>query len=152
MPFHPVTYDLDVALKAYSIQSLKSPVFEKLVILLGHFHRELALFGALGTYIAHSGLEYLLTETSVLAERFLHGKHYNRCSRVHQVTALALERSLFERFLASECIDDKARLLLSINALPPEKEVQKEFAMSDEFKRMSEAYEKFFHRVIKLVS
>ncbi|KAJ8024334.1 hypothetical protein HOLleu_37052 [Holothuria leucospilota] len=131
IPFHPVTYDLAVALKAYSIQSLKSPVFDKLVILLGHFHIELAFFGALGTYIADSGLEYLLTD------------------KVHQVTALALERSLFERFLASECIDNKASLLVSLNALPPDKEVQKEFAMSDEFKRMSEAYEKFFHRVIK---
>lgn len=45
-----VSYDLAVALKAFSIQSLKSPDFDNLIILLGVFHIELALFGALGTY------------------------------------------------------------------------------------------------------
>ena len=57
MPYHPVTYDLAVALKAYAIQSLKSPMFDRLIILLGHFHVELAFFGAIGTYIGDSGLE-----------------------------------------------------------------------------------------------
>lgn len=153
MPFHPVTYDLAVAVKAYSIQSLESPIFDKLVILLGPFHIELAFFGGLGTYIADSGLEYILTESNILAEGslngFLHGKHYNRCSRVHQVTAMALEQSLFERFLESECSSDHADLLDTIHTLPSEKESQKDVALSDEFKKLSEDYEKFFHRVIK---
>ena len=105
MPYHPVTYDLAVALKAYSIQSLKSPTFDRLIILLGHFHVELAFFGAVGTYISDSGLQYLLTESNILAEGslngFIHGKLCNRCTRIHQVTAMALERALFERFLST---------------------------------------------------
>ena len=88
MEYHPVTYDLAVALKACSIQSLRAPDFDRLIILLGHLHVEMAFFGAVGTYISDSGLEYLLTETNVLAEGslngFIKGKFYNRCTRIHQ--------------------------------------------------------------------
>ena len=35
-----VTYDLAVALKAYSIQALDTPRFDKLLIMLGNFHLE----------------------------------------------------------------------------------------------------------------
>ena len=51
-----VSYDLAVALKAYSIQALQAPEFDKLIILLGNFHLELAYFGALGTFLADSGI------------------------------------------------------------------------------------------------
>ena len=37
-----VTYDLAVALKAYSIQALDAPLFDKLLIMLGNFHLEMA--------------------------------------------------------------------------------------------------------------
>ena len=33
-----VTYDLAVALKAYSIQALDAPLFDKLLIMLGNSH------------------------------------------------------------------------------------------------------------------
>ena len=73
-----VTYDLAVALKAYSIQELDSPAFDKLLIMLGNFHLELAFYGAVGTYISDSGIEHLLTDSSILAEgslmRFMRGK------------------------------------------------------------------------------
>ena len=79
-----VTYDLAVALKAYSIQSIEAPMFDRLLIMLGNFHLELTFYGAMGTYISDSGVEYLLTECAVLAEgslnAFIKGKHYN-CSR-----------------------------------------------------------------------
>ena len=58
-----VTYDLAVALKAYSIQSMEAPLFDRLLILLGNFHLELAFFGAVGTYINESGAEFMLTES-----------------------------------------------------------------------------------------
>ena len=51
-----VSYDLAVALKAYSIQALQASEFDKLIILLGNFHLELAYFGALGTILADSGI------------------------------------------------------------------------------------------------
>ena len=80
-----VSYDLAVALKAYSIQSLQQPTFDKLIILLGNFHLELAFNGAVGTLLADSGIEYMLTEAGVLAEGsaagFMKGKFYNRCTR-----------------------------------------------------------------------
>ena len=103
MPYHPVTYDLAVASKAFAIQSLRSPTFDRLIILLGNFHVELAFFAAVGTYIADSGIEYLLTEAGILAEgslnSFIRGKHYNRCTRIHQITATVIEKLLVDRFL-----------------------------------------------------
>ncbi len=39
-----VTYDLAIALKAYSIQALQAPTFDRLITLLGNFHLELAFF------------------------------------------------------------------------------------------------------------
>lgn len=68
-----VTYDLAVAQKAYCIQALQDPTFDKLVILLGNFHLELAFFGAIGTFLADSGIEYLLTESGILAEGSIGG-------------------------------------------------------------------------------
>ena len=62
-----VTYNLAVALKTYSIQALQTPTFDELVILLGNFHLELPNFGAMGTFLTDSGVEYLLTEARVMA-------------------------------------------------------------------------------------
>ena len=39
--FAVVTYDLNIATKAYAIQALESPLFDKLLIMLGNFHIEL---------------------------------------------------------------------------------------------------------------
>ena len=98
-----VTHDLADALKAYSIQTLQEPAFDKLIILLVNFHLELAFFGALGTHIADSGIEYILPESGVLAEGslsgFMKGKFYNRCTRIHQILAGVLEQALLTRFL-----------------------------------------------------
>lgn len=114
--FIVVTYDLAVALKAYSIQSLESPHFDNLLILLGNFHLELALFGALGTFVQESGIEFLLTESGTLAEgslpAFLKGKIYNRCTRLHQIVANALEKLLFEKYLSTTVSQDDSNALL----------------------------------------
>lgn len=109
-----VSYDLAVALKAYSIQALRAPEFDKLIILLGVFHLELALFGALGTYIDDSGIEYILTEYGILAEGslngFLKGKFYNRCARIHQLVAAVLEKAIFQRYLEDDSQDTRKKL------------------------------------------
>ena len=52
-----------ITLKAYSIQALQTPTFDKLIIFLG----------AVGTFLADSGIEYLITEANVLAEGSLDG-------------------------------------------------------------------------------
>ena len=57
-----VIYDLAVELKIYCIQAVQAPKFDNLITLLGNFHIESAFFGAVGTYIADSGVEHLLTE------------------------------------------------------------------------------------------
>ena len=110
-----VTYDLAVAPKAYSIQALQEPAFDKIIILLGNFHLELAFSGALGTYIADSGIEYILTESGVLAEvslsGFMKGKFYNRSTRTHQILAGVLEQALLTRFLELLTNDEKTLLL-----------------------------------------
>ena len=48
--FAVVTYDLAVASKTYAIEALEEPRFDKLLILPGNFHVELAFFGAVGTF------------------------------------------------------------------------------------------------------
>ena len=63
-----VTYDLQVALEAYSIQAIETPLFDKLLVMLGHFHIELAFYGAVGTFINESGIEFILSEADILAE------------------------------------------------------------------------------------
>ena len=57
-----VIYDLAVEHKIYCIQAVQAPKFDNLIILLGNLHIESAFFGAVGTYIADSGVEHLLTE------------------------------------------------------------------------------------------
>ena len=90
-----VTYDLAVALNAYSNQALQTPTFDGLLVLRGNFHLELAYFGAVGTFLADSGVEYLFTEAGVLTEGSLAGvikrKFYNRCTRIHQIFAAVME-------------------------------------------------------------
>ena len=56
-----VTYDLQVALKAYSIRAIETPLFDKLLIMLGNFHIELAFYAAIGTLVKESGIEFILT-------------------------------------------------------------------------------------------
>ena len=83
-----VTYDLAIALKAYSIQALESPQFDKMIIMLGNFHIELAFYGAIGTMINGSGIQFILSKADILAEGsmlgFIKGKFYNRCVRVNE--------------------------------------------------------------------
>ena len=155
MKYHVVTYDLAVAMKAYAIQNLHAPLYDNLIILLGHFHVELAFFGAMGTYISDSGLQYLLTESGILAEGsltgFLKGKLYNRCTRVHQIAALALEKTLFERFQATECGDKHEIVIETIRNLPSltDHKDYTQVAESQEFKDLLDNYEAFFQRTMK---
>jgi hypothetical protein len=72
----------------------------------------MAFYGAIGTFINESGAEYLLTESGMLAEGslmgFIRGNYYNRCTRIHDILALVMERKWYENFLstlAPECKD-----------------------------------------------
>ena len=112
--FSIVTYDLAVAQKAYAIQALEVPRFDNLLVLLGNFHIELAFYGAIGTFINESGIEYILHEAGILAEGsvvgFLKGKFYNRCTRIHGLLANVLERKLYNLFLSQISSDELEKL------------------------------------------
>lgn len=98
-----VTYDLNAAKPAMQIQARESPTFDKIFIMMGAFHIEMAFFKALGKLIAESGGTDMLTETGVFApgslNGFLTGKHFNRCKRLHPLLALAFESLHFKAFL-----------------------------------------------------
>ena len=82
-----VTYDLAIAKIAMQLQAEESPKYVKVFVAMGSFHMQLAMFGAIGKYIAKSGGEYLLNQTHVIEKGslngFLHGKNDNRCKRSH---------------------------------------------------------------------
>lgn len=146
-----VTYDLAIALKAYSIQALQAPTFDKLIILLGNFHLELAFFGAVGTFLADSGVEYLLNESGVLAEGsvagFMKGKFYNRCTRIHQILAAVMERELFSKFLKlMEDDESLATEMMSSNNITVE--YCQDIVDNASFVNLMKRYESFFHEVI----
>ena len=109
-----VTYNLDVALKAYSIPALDAPRFDKFLIMLGSFYLELAFYGAIGTFINESGAEYLSTESGILAEgslmSFIRGKYYNRCVRFHNIFSLVMERKMYDTFMSTLAQETKYAL------------------------------------------
>ena len=57
----------------------------------------------MGTFLADSGVEYLINEAGVLVEGslagFMKGKFYNRCTRIHQIFVAVMERELFSKYL-----------------------------------------------------
>lgn len=147
-----VTYDLAVALKAYSIQQIERPIFDKLLIMLGNFHIELAFYGAVGTMIAESGMEFILTEAEILAEGsvvgFIKGKFYNRCTRIHEIVATVLESKLYERFLRDVPEDEYDAIATTMNSIPDEPSEVEAFLSNDEVNKHLQSYENFFHSVM----
>jgi hypothetical protein len=149
-PFAIVSYDLAVALKAYSIQAIKSPDFDNLIILLGVFHIELALFGALGTFSSDCGIEYLLTEYGILAEGslngFLRGKFYNRCTRIHQIVAAVMERTMFQRYL--EDAPDEVKQVCTELASHQSTDMDSVSTNSEDIAVAVKGFESFFHGLL----
>ena len=62
-----------MALKAYSIQALDAPLFDKLLVMLSNLHLEMAFYGAIGTFINEQG--GVPAEGSLMG--FILGKYYN---------------------------------------------------------------------------
>lgn len=149
-----VTYDLAVALKAYSIQALDAPLFDKLLIMLGNFHLELAFYGAVGTFISESGAEHLLTESGILAEGslmgFIHGKYYNRCVRIHDLLALVMERKMYDSFLSSLTQEKQGAIIDLIADIPQDQRMQEAFLEDSAiFKEHMSEFEAYFQTAIK---
>ena len=126
-----VTYDLAVANKAYSIQTLDAPRFDKLLFMLGNFHLELTLYRVIGTFINESGAEYLLTESGILAEgslmSFIRGKYYNQCVRIHDILALVMERKMYDTFMSTLTHQMKYTLNDLLSNIPQDCGTQEQF-------------------------
>lgn len=149
-----VTHDLAVALKAYSIQALDAPVFDKLLIMLGNFHLELALYGAIGTFINESGAQHLLTESGILAEGslmgFIRGIYYNRCVRIHDILALAMERKIYDSFKSTLKQERQAAINDLLADVPKDVDGQEQFLNTHPlfFQDHIDQYEQFFNDVM----
>ena len=148
-----VTYDLAIALKAYSIQALDTPLFDKLLIMLGNFHLELAFYSAIGTFINESGASHLLTESGILAEGslmgFIRGKYYNRCVRIHEILALAMERKLYESFTSTLPLYRQEGITDLLSDVPSDVDAQEAFLEGHPlFQDHMERYELYFNEVM----
>ena len=150
--FAVVTYDLNIAVKAYSIQAIESPMFDKLLIMLGNFHIELAFFGAVGTYINGSGIEYILTEADILAEGsimgFLKGKFYNRCKRIHPLLANVMEKKLYERYLNEIAEEELISFQDAMMRVPSDVNLVEEHLEDPVITEHLRKYEEFFLSVV----
>ena len=148
-----VTYDLAVALKAYSIQAIERPLFDKLLVMLGNFHIELAFYGAVGNLINESGIEYILIEADVLAEGsmvgFMKGKFYNRCTRIHELLANALERKMYQRFVRDLPPVEIEEFESMMSCVPSDPNKIEEAHLNDPtILQHLQKYEDFFHSVL----
>ena len=106
-----VTYDLAVAKIAKQIQSTEAPQFDDLFIMFGSFHVEMSFFGSLGRMIEGSGGPFVLSEVDIVAPgsmaKFLRGKMYNRCRRVHILMSTAMHALHFQLFMTNENISEE---------------------------------------------
>lgn len=120
-PYMHVTYDLAIAKIALQIQSMERPIYDSIFISLGPFHIMMSAFKAIGKYIAESGLPDILTNSGLLAcgslNGYLTGKHFNRCKRIHPITAVAIEILHFKYFLVEKDEQIQADVLDDLIAL-----------------------------------
>lgn len=99
--------------------------------MLGNFHLELAFYGAIGTFINDSGAQHLLTESGILAEGslmgFLRRKYYNRCVRIHDILALAMEKKLYDNFMSTLTQERQDTIKHLLVEVPPDVNAQEQF-------------------------
>lgn len=104
MPYVNVSLDVGAAMNAYKLVWNYPKKFENVLIHLGDFHFIKENFGVIGKLVAASGFEDVAFQAGVCStgslKGVLAGTHYNRAWTVHSVFAEALERLLFERFIA----------------------------------------------------
>lgn len=148
-----VIYDYAVILKAYSIQALESLLFDKLLIMMGNFHIELAFYGATITIIRKSGLEFIQIEAEVLAEGsmmgFIKGKFYSRCTRIHERVANFLDQKLYNRFLLEIPLEKYETYRDLMNTVPTDRHQVKEHLSDPISIQHLQKYEDFFHVVME---
>ena len=113
------------------MQTLDAPRFDKLLTMLGNFHLELPFYGVIGTFINESGVEYMLTESGILAGgslmSFIRDKYYNRCVRIYDILPLVMERKMYDTFMSTLTHEMKGALNDLLSNVPQDYGTQEQF-------------------------
>lgn len=152
-----VTYDLAIAKIAMQIQEKEEPKFDKIFVNLGAFHMEMAFFKAVGKYRDSSGLVEILVQAGVLAggsmNSCLDSKHFNRCQRLHPLTAAALQVLHFEQYLSTtnispEAMDELLQAQIQNASNQAECDVNKRIELPDLLNIISNGYKEFCRQTL----
>lgn len=107
------TGDLAVAKKAYEITWQYPIKYNNTIIRMGIFHDLISYLGCIGKRMNGSGFEEIIIEAGICASgsinQVMSGKHFNRSVRVHTLCVEALERMIFDSFIAQ--LSSKSNIL-----------------------------------------
>ncbi|CAH0687786.1 unnamed protein product [Spodoptera exigua] len=152
-----VTYDLAIAKMAMQIQEQEKPLYNNIFVNLGAFHIEMAFFKAIGKYIDCSGLVEVLVQAEVLAggstNSFLDSKHFNRCKRLHPLTAAALQILHFEQYLSTtnvtpEAMDELLQTQIQNASNQAAYDVNETIELPDLLSRIMNGYKEFCNQTL----
>ena len=130
-----VTYDLAIAKMDYQIQSEEKLKFD-------------SIFIALGAVLAEFGGLHILNEYLVLAKEstksFQTGKNYQRCKRMHEISALAVKKLQFGSFLETygNAEDIRSLIIQELGTIKEEKCLDKH-EWSQEIEELLAAYKSY---------
>jgi len=78
---------------------------------------------------------------------FIYGKFYNRCARIHDILALAMERKLYESFICTLDPEKKNALNEALFNIPPNQEKQEQFLKTNKvFQQHMDEYTVYFQK------
>ena len=147
-----VTYDLDVAKKAHKILVTDQPEFDDVFIMFGVFHIQICHFRSIGKMIAQTDGSELLIESGVLASislrRLIECYNFNRCKRLHQMFALAMEILHFRQFLSEYPEKDQVFDELKVFKFSTPMEIDT-LCDSDTFRDVYRAYDEYTNRTLE---
>ena len=100
MPFVNVILDVGAAVSACKLIWNYPNVFSNVIVHLGDFHFMKEIFNVVGTIINGFGFNDVIFHANLCStESLASSSHYNRCWRVHEPFAEALERLFMEDLL-----------------------------------------------------
>ncbi|CAD6231327.1 GSCOCG00012217001-RA-CDS [Cotesia congregata] len=147
-----VTYDLQIAKVAFSIQSTEQPVFDNLFMHLGMFHAMIAYVKTIGKFIDNCGLINVMKSSGLIASGslngFLLGTHLNRCRRLHPIVSAGLQIVHFKTFLDKEKIIISDLIMEQINNLTNSKSTNPQIE-SEELLDLLERYEIYRNQTLE---
>ena len=101
MEYTHIILDVGAAITAFHVVWNDPVVWKSVIVHLGHFHGMMAFVGIDGTFVAGSGFEEIVYQSSLATsgsiQKLLSGKHYNRCWWVHEILHDALERRFIKQ-------------------------------------------------------